>query len=500
MTWDLVRKVISVSTLATLSACWGGGSGDTASSGGTGGTGVSAVSVGVMTKGSVIVNGVEFDDTTAAVTVDDTGGTRDDLADGMVVTVRGRINDDRVTGTAERVEVENEVRGTIESKNSTALPPSFVVVGQMVLVDDLTVYANFTPPPVSPSAAVDALSVGTDVVEVHGLRDSTGNIRASRIEKVTPGAKLDEVRGTIKPGTLVAGTGFTLQNGATEIAVTYNSATTISPAAVSLAEGAFVEIHGSYSAGTFAAAKIDLEEVEDDMFGPTASDDVELDGFVVGFTAHPGTFTINGQTVETTANTRFRNGSALDLANDIEVEAEGHLSGSTLVAEKIEFRRTRVVLVGTAGAVTGTITSGTGNTGTITLLGNAVQVNSLTRVDTGDSIAAADRVEIEGFVDTMGAIVAERIKDNAGGGSAAIIQSQVAAKAGNVLTILGIGADLTSATQFRGVDDQPLGGLTEFLAAVTPASSGSPGTLVKVKGIYDAISNTIAVDEAELED
>ena len=491
MNWDLLRKSISVLAIATLAACRGsGGSDTTANSGGSGGTGVAAVSTGVMTKGSVIVNGVRFEDTTANITIDDTPKTPADLADGMVVTVRGRINDDRVTGTAERVEVENEVRGTVQSTNSATVPPSFVVVGQTVLVDDQTVYGNFSP--ASPTAAVNALVALTTVVEVHGQRDSTGNIRASRIEIVTPGAFIDEVRGRIQTGTLTP-TSFTLQNGTTGITVTYSGATTISPAGASLAEGALVEVHGNFSGGTFAATKIDLEDSEDDSLRPTASDDVEIEGFVTGFTGHPGTFTINGRTIQTTSATSFVNGTALDLDNNVKVEAEGHMSGTTLVAEKIKFKRTRVILTDDA-VVTGTIPG----TGTLQVLGKSVQIASFTEIDAAGGITNGERVEVRGYVDSGGNIVAERINDNAGGGNKAILQGRVTAEAGNILTILGINADLTGATQFQDVNDQPLaGGLAAFLAAVTPAAGDNPGTLVKVKGDYAA--GTITVEEAELE-
>lgn len=53
----VIRSTILIAFVAALSACGGGGG--TASSGGIGGTGVT--STGVMTKGSVIVNGVRLD-------------------------------------------------------------------------------------------------------------------------------------------------------------------------------------------------------------------------------------------------------------------------------------------------------------------------------------------------------------------------------------------------------------------------------------------------------
>src|SRR5262245_18006079 len=85
-------------------------------SGGTGGTGVSgsspALSTGVMTKGSVILNGVRFEDTTANITIDDTPKTAAALQIGMVVKLVGSVNDDGITGTAQQVKALIEVRGT----------------------------------------------------------------------------------------------------------------------------------------------------------------------------------------------------------------------------------------------------------------------------------------------------------------------------------------------------------------------------------------------------
>ena len=77
------RNIVIALLLLSLGGC----------SGGTGGTGAapstSAVSTGVMAKGSVIVNGVRFEDTLANISIDDTPKTAADLRDGMVVKVLG---------------------------------------------------------------------------------------------------------------------------------------------------------------------------------------------------------------------------------------------------------------------------------------------------------------------------------------------------------------------------------------------------------------------------
>ena len=121
---------------ALLAACFGL---IAACGGGTDGTGSPVPSAagittsGVMTKGSVIVNGVRFDDSAAIVT-DDRGRTASGLANGMVVKLRGRRTDSG-SGIAERIDVENELRAAIASINAASSPQSFVAAGITVLVE-----------------------------------------------------------------------------------------------------------------------------------------------------------------------------------------------------------------------------------------------------------------------------------------------------------------------------------------------------------------------------
>ena len=91
-----------------------------------------------MTKGSVILNGVHFDDTAATITADDTSKTAAFLADGMTVKVKGTVSADGRNGVAEKVEVVNEARGAIASKGTDTV----TVHGQTVLVDGGTVLAG----------------------------------------------------------------------------------------------------------------------------------------------------------------------------------------------------------------------------------------------------------------------------------------------------------------------------------------------------------------------
>src|SRR5580765_8383799 len=101
----LLRTALIASLAALITAC-GGGTGGTGATGGS-----SAVSTGVMTKGSTIVNGVRFEDTTANISIDDTPKTAAALQNGMVVKIVGNVNDDGITGTAQRVKALVELRG-----------------------------------------------------------------------------------------------------------------------------------------------------------------------------------------------------------------------------------------------------------------------------------------------------------------------------------------------------------------------------------------------------
>ena len=48
------------------------------------------------------------------------------------------------------------------------------------------------------------------------------------------------------------------------------------------------------------------------------------------------------------------------------------------------------------------------------MLGKTVQVTTLTEIETNDSIAIGDRVQVRGYVDGSGAIVADEVDDTAG--------------------------------------------------------------------------------------
>jgi hypothetical protein len=486
---------VLASVIAAVLVGCGGGGGDASPppaapppslGGGTGGTGAQApvVSSGTMAKGSIILNGIRFDDSATTVT-DDRNRTAAQLANGMAIKLRGR-SDDNLTGQADRVDVENELRATIQSISTAANTQSFVAGGQTVIVDSQTVYGNV--------ANFAALAVNQRV-EVHGVRDADGNVRATRVEAVGAADGADELRGTISA--VNSATQFTL-NGT----VTVNHATAVfgpsGTTAAALVAGALVEVRGSLNlTGTvFTATQIDLEDAEDDAFRGRDGEKTEFEGFVSGFSAHPGTFKVNGRNVQTTASTRFVGGTSADLANNVKVEAEGVSNGGTLVASKVEFRQTRVLL---HGPVTTVNAAG----GIVEVLGQTVRANPQTQIETrsgsANSFSLVDLLvgecaEIRAYLDG-GTLVAFEIKEPSGCGKQ-LVQARVVAKSDTAFTLTfltSLNASLANASVYRNLAGQSIS-RAEFFAAVVPASGSNVGTLVKVKG-----PTLSSVEEAELQ-
>jgi len=457
---------IAVAAASALSACGGGGGGSPVA------TSAPVVSTGTMTKGSVIVNGVRFEDTLANIHPDDTGKVflPSDLKDGMTVKVRGEINDDRVTGRALEIEVENEVRGTVTAVGTD----SFTVLGQTVFVDGGTVFANV--------AGIGGLVAGTSAVEVHGQRDAAGNIRATRVELLAgPGAVVDEVRGVVAGKDASPGPGTFSIGGGT---FTYDAGTVI-VGGVAFNNGDLVEIH--LDAGTTRANRIELEDAEDAEFEPAEGEEFEVEGFVTGLAGN--TFSVNGQAVSLKAGTRFEAGLPADLANDVRVEAEGHMVAGVLVADKITFKdsvrmetnataasATSVTAFGKTVFITGTtdtsgatlpITAGTG-VRIRAFLNNDNTTFTATRIDTLSGPVAADQQILQGTVSSFNA-------------------------AARTLVIFGLTVDASGvpASEVQN-DDDVIITFDQFFGAITLNR-----TFVKARGSFSG--STLTANKIELE-
>jgi uncharacterized protein DUF5666 len=449
-----------------------------------------------MAKGSTIVNGVRFQDTTATITVDDTPRTTAiDLRDGMVVKLVGTINADGVTGTAQRIKALIEVRGTPTTSFDPATQ-SFVLLNQVVFVNDQTILNNLA----------DATAITTtSFIEVHGLRDAAGKVRATRIEAnqtQMADATTDEIRGVVSGG--AAGPNPTTFSLGSQAGQAVNaSAALIVPTGATYQNGSVVEVFCSLrpciTGGVFQASRVKVENAQDTAFQPASGEHMEVEGLISGFTAHPGSFFVGNTPVTTTGSTTFEGGIATDLGNNIQVEAEGSWNGSTLMATKIEFQRSVVRLQGF-------VTAAGATTFTLNIAGNLVNVetNSSTNGVVPPIGPACVQVRGQRKVPASPVLVTAGEITSCSNSGRPVMQAPVEAEAPETtITLLGFVLDVSAPTDgqpFVDVNDLPIS-KTAFFTAVTPAGTNSagvsvPGTLVKV--VFEPSTN--AVRQVELED
>jgi hypothetical protein len=431
--------------------------------GGNGGsTGASAVSWGVMKKGSVIVNGVTFDPAAAEIIHDDSPATEALLQDGMNVKLRGRLNPDGVTGAADKIRTDSEVRGTIVAKGVD----SIALLDQQVFVDSRTVFANV--------ASFQALTAG-QWVEVHGMRDPQDRLLATRIEVLDPasGPPSDRLKGVASApftGGSPPALTFTLRG----LTIVTTQGTLIQPAGASINPGDFVKVHGFLSSGTtFTAGRIDREDLEVAEFEPQESDEFKVEGFVSGFTALTSNFTVGQITTRLTGSTRFEDGVPADLVNNMRVEAEGRMAGGVLTADKIKFDDADRIVANADAA------------GSANVLGKIVVVTSRTELSSlvggVAGIAQGQGLKVRGFSNPDGTITATQVDElsNPAADNKIIIQgvTEAFSATSHTITVLGIAVNAAGATEV-GRDGQILS-LDQLFAQLTVDR-----TIVKVTGSF----------------
>ncbi len=306
----LRRRNVVLGALAVLAGCGG------VDSGGTGTGAQSTISVGPITGfGSVIVNGVRFDD--EQVTIDDDEGNGRSRAD-LRLGVRLEVLSSPVEllagvprAVASAFRVRTELRGPVESVDATS--GRVRVLGQAVDVSTSTVL----------EVPLASLFVGV-VVEVHGTLDlARDRFVATRIER-RPGAASYKVRAAVSALDLGA---RTLQMGA--LTVDWGTASPADPAAL-VAPGRIVRVVLSTTpvAGVWRALLVDAEST------PLADrDGADIEGRITAFVS-PQSFAVDGLPVDARA-ARFEGGTS-GLVLGAKVEVTGQLVAGVLVASEVE--------------------------------------------------------------------------------------------------------------------------------------------------------------------
>lgn len=168
----MVKCLAWSGVFALLLSCGGGAGSGSASAPGTGGTGVYAQG-SIAGFGSVIVNGVKYDDSAATVRMDGVTVTSADLRLGMVASISGTRSTDVTIGTAKAIEVWSIAQGTVTQVSAG----QFVMMGTAFSTDAATSYSGVTS---------TTLSVGSHVAVWGLLAKADGSVwSATRVASNT---------------------------------------------------------------------------------------------------------------------------------------------------------------------------------------------------------------------------------------------------------------------------------------------------------------------------
>lgn len=302
--------------LALLAACGGGGQ-DTAASAGT----VPSATAAVLTEGtlsgfgSIYVNGVRFDESTATV-LDDAGSskTASALKLGMQVSVdSGTLDTSTATAKASQVRYGSLVLGPVSVVDATA--GTLTVLGQRVSVSSSTVFGDTL------AAGLSAVAAGA-VVEVHGLPDSaTGALLATRIEAPSTPPSSYKLRGTVASLNTTAKT-FSIGAAAISYATVANVPSSLADGAQQRVVLATSPVDGVWQASSLGGTRRAVADT-------TA---VHVRGAISAFSS-AASFTVNGLAVDA-ATASFPDGST-GLALGTQVEVKGTVSNGVLVATEV---------------------------------------------------------------------------------------------------------------------------------------------------------------------
>jgi hypothetical protein len=277
----------------------------------TGGTGAKTTFGEIDAFGSVVVNGVHYDETGANIIVDGTPGqSRAALKLGMIAQIDGTIDYALNTGVADVIRVDRVLFGQIEDINPSATEVR--ILQQRVSLTSGT--------RVEGALGLNTLIVG-DWIAVHGLDDpGRKSVVASLIERLdAPDDGASSIRGTVQNVQRSR-----LRIGQLNILVANNNAQ----------DGDFVFVKGDYLGGALVASgAIVTQEVE-----THENVETELQGYVAAYRG-VDQFTIAGVIVDASA-AKFSGGRASDLRQNARITVEGPVVNGVLMAEEIEFPTT----------------------------------------------------------------------------------------------------------------------------------------------------------------
>lgn len=321
------------------------------------------------------------------------------------------------TETTSRAQV---TRGTIDGFGS-------VIVGGVHFDSDGATFS------VDDRAGAQAdLRVG-QVVTVKGSHDGAEGVALEIIYDVN-------VEGTVTAVDASAGTLTVLGQVITTDAMTVFEALDLA----TLSTGVRVEVSGYASGnGSILATYVALDDQD--------QDDEELSGTLAQLDTGAQTFRIGQQTVSYASLTSMDLDGA-SLANGLSVEVEGRLSGDIFVASSIEAEE-RDFEEETELEMQGVILAVNSETQEITVNGLTVRYDDETEFEHGGiaALVVGARVELEGYVDADGVLIAEEIEFE---DTVEIkLEGQVQATTATTVTVMGVEVTVDARTRVRDQRD-----------------------------------------------
>lgn len=274
----------------------------------TGGSGRETSFGEIEAFGSIVVNGIHYDETAANIIVDGAPGqTRAALKLGMIAQIDGVRDYGLPTGVAHVVRVDRVLYGQVETINDAKA--ELTILAQRVIIGTATRFDG--------APGLGGLSAG-DWVAVHGLDDpGRKSVVATLVERVAlPGVMESSIRGTVQ----------TVQPGRLRIG-NLNILAINSEAR----DGDFVSAKGDYLGGVFVSTNVVVtSEVE-----THENVETKLQGYVAEYRG-VGDFVIAGVAIDA-SSAKFSGGRASDLRQNMRVTVEGTIKNGVLIAEEISF-------------------------------------------------------------------------------------------------------------------------------------------------------------------
>jgi Domain of unknown function (DUF5666) len=431
----ITQLSIAVSLGLSLLACGGGSGPDAPVAANNASTTDGSVYGAVTGFGSVIVDGVKFDDSNTKVKAESSADagvamSTASLKLGMQVELK------HANASASDIVVASNFRGQVTSINLTTNVLS--LLGQDVTLDaegaDATVLDGFK--------SLADIKTG-DWVEIHAVENATGSFKATRIERESSTESI-AVRATGKVASFDS-TAKTFKLGT--ITVNFSSAD-IRPATATLANDLRVRVFSDTAPvnGVINAKRVKVRNLEI----PKDLANAQVGGLVTDYVS-ASNFKVAGITVDASA-AKFENGAANDIVNGAAVRIKGAIVASVLKAREIEFKKkegSQAAEVSITGAVTDFL-----NLTQFTVRGQTIDASGAT-FEQGKSsdLALGSFVQIKAKL-VGGKVVASSIKfvtpqalqkpSRIGG----LIKNYDATA--KTLTVAGFTVKLTDATVFEG--------------------------------------------------